>query len=229
MRRPPISAGLVCQKLNFDQPHLMVEEAERYISVFGEYLISAPESCSWSGAIDRFNIRVRIPKSFPYVEPVVFEVGGRIPRTSGRHCNPDGSCCIGVWEEWIAQNLDRTIEEFFEGPLRNFFLSQVYFEKNGMWPFGERSHGNAGVIEACADLMKVDKNEKLIKRYLTILCGKWPKGHWICPCGSGEKIRKCHRSELMSMHRRISPYIAKSLLKRLMPPKSEHMPRRSHH
>ena len=130
-------------------------------------------------------------------------------------------CCTGIFEEWIATNPNRTIGEFFDGPVRNFFLSQIYFEKHNAWPFGERAHGNAGVVEACVDLLELPKNEALIKRYLAVLSRAWPKGHWLCPCGSGERIRHCHRDDLQTLHDRLRPVLAMRLLKRLLPVEAE--------
>jgi hypothetical protein len=39
-----------------------------------------------------------------------------------------------------------------------------------------------------------------------------PKGHEICPCGSGERLRNCHRELLYSIREKVAwQYVAKDL------------------
>jgi uncharacterized protein YchJ len=38
------------------------------------------------------------------------------------------------------------------------------------------------------------------------------KGHWECPCGSGEKIRRCCRARIEDLRDKIAPVVARKAL-----------------
>jgi hypothetical protein len=210
-----VSAADVKQSLAFEQPYLLVVELQGVVRISGKFVVASSNQDTAEGAIDQFDVLILIAKDFPRREPVVFETGNRIPREVDRHCYTNGACCVGVWDEWRVGNVKPTISAFLEGPVRNFFLSQIYFEIHGRWPFGERSHGDAGIREACVDMLGIRNDPKLIMRYLRVLAGLWPKGHWLCPCGSNRRIRHCHRDALSVLHEKIRPFIARRLLNKL--------------
>jgi hypothetical protein len=184
-----------------DDPHLIVE---------GTFVLSSAQ-----GPFDQYQVRIVVSGGFPIVEPKVAETGGRIPRNETRHINVDGTCCLGVWEEWLVNAPDNSFGSFLSGPVHDFFLSQWWFENKGHWRLGERGHGLAGLLESYAELLRVPIKRELIVYYLRLLSQEWPRGHWPCPCGSGQIIRKCHRSELFKLHQRVSPNIARRMLRRL--------------
>jgi hypothetical protein len=215
VRKSLLNIDEIKRAISFDQPYLSVVEAGERFQIFGKFVVAPTSHAAAEGAIDQFDVSILVAKNFPRTEPEVFETGNRIPREIDRHCNPNGTCCTGVWEEWIAMNERPSIDTFLEGPVRNFFLSQMSFEIHKCWPFGERSHGDAGIREACADMLGIKNDEKLILRYLLVLAGHWPKGHWQCPCGGGQRIRDCHRDELMAMHSKMPPHIARGLFNKL--------------
>lgn len=142
--------------------------------------------------ISSFDIEMTISLRYPDEQPQVFEVGGRIPRTPDRHVNTGGSLCYGVWEEWLIRREDWSIYAFFDECLRPYFLGQIYYEEFGKWPGEERSHFDAGLLEAVESIIGRQLNYEEADSYLRCLASKdTPKGHWDCPCGSGERMRKC--------------------------------------
>lgn len=190
------------------QPELTVSRTDRFIILEGWFVISGPE-----GPFDAYEVKAAITSGFPIEEPVVFEQGGRIPRTLDRHVFPErGDCCLGVWEEWLLTAPDHRFETFLTGPMHDYFVSQSYFETNGIWPFGERSHGLLGVVEAYSDLLEVAPDADIITAYLDLLALRQIKGHQICPCGSGRLVRHCHRDDLQRLSSRIPPPMAKRML-----------------
>lgn len=206
----------------FDQPKLRASGENQKIYLEGAYLVfeqdvvAAPD-----GPIAEFDIRMELPNLYPRREPKVFEVGGRIPRSPDRHINPDGDCCVTVWENWLVTANDHSFKSFLNGPLNEYFLGQFWFEKAGKWPFGERAHGASGLEEAYADALGIANRRKSLLYHLRLLSQDWPKGHWPCPCGSGKRLRYCHRDDLMAMHQRVPPNIARRMLRRLSPDKKE--------
>lgn len=191
------------------QPSLAIVREEPMI-VEGDFVLEGPE-----GPFDQFRVAIWIPDNFPDGEPWVFETADRIPRCVERHVFPrTGHCCLGVWEEWLIREPNPSFAYYLAGPVKSYFLSQCLFERDGTWRFGERSH-ERGILEAYADVLQLEPDNKRVDAYLAVLSQQWPKGHWPCPCGSGQRIRMCHRAQLEDLHRRIPPVMAGRMLSRL--------------
>jgi hypothetical protein len=162
----------------------------------------------------RFFIEIHFPNNYPDDLPDVCEVGGRIPRTPARHVNDDGTACLMVPEEWLVTAEDTSFPAFMTGPVKNFFVGQSLVELGQPWPYGERSHGYAGVIEAFSEILgTVDLAS--MRTYLAYLQRPAIKGHWACPCGSGEVLRRCHLDHLRGLQRKVTPKLATRMMARL--------------
>ena len=221
-KRKELALEEVKAAIAFDQPKLHARKDDRTIHVEGSYLVfESNVVAAPGGPITAFDLRMELPVHSPCFEPKVFETGGRIPREPDRHINPDGDCCITVWEHWLATAADQSIAGYINGPLHEYFLGQFWFEKTGRWPFGERAHGTAGLEQAYAEVLRVANNRRQLLYHLRLLSQDWPKGHWRCPCGSGKRLRYCHRNELEVMHQRVRPDIARRMLRRLNPERRE--------
>lgn len=200
----------------FDQPKLRAAPDGGDIRITGRFLLTENGAvANPAGPISEFDIEIVLSPRYPDREPKVFEVGGRIPRHSDRHVNDDGACCITVWEHWLASAADRSFASFLNGPLHQFFLGQYWFERIGKWPFGEYAHFEKGLQEAYAEALGVPNKKKDLLYHLRLLSQDWPKGHWLCPCGSGRRLRHCHRDDLMALHKKIPPRLARRMLSRL--------------
>lgn len=152
--------------------------------------------------LDWYQINVVLPHDYPSSPPRIFEVGGRIPRVSDRHVNPDETLCLGVNEEIWMQCESLEIGDFLEGPVRSYLIGNSLVEQGQPWPHGERSHGAAGVQEFYAETTGISDARKIVA-LLQILQRDKVKGHWPCPCGSGNIIRKCHADIMYRLHQRI--------------------------
>ena len=200
----------------FRQPKLRAAPDGDGIRITGCYLLTENGAvANPDGPISEFDIEIILSPRYPNREPRVLEVGGRIPRNPDRHVNHDGDCCITVWEHWLVSTGDRSFASFLNGPLHQFFLGQYWFEKTGKWPFGEHPHGEKGLQEAYAEVLGVPNKKKNVLYHLRLLSQDWPKGHWLCPCGSGRKLRHCHRDDLMAFHEKIPPRLARRMRRRL--------------
>jgi hypothetical protein len=163
--------------------------------------------------LDRYLIEVEVPANLSKEVPIVREIGGRIPRLADRHVNMDGTACISVPEEWLLSSGHENLLNFLNGPVRDFFLGQSLVERGKKWPYGDRSHGFAGLIEAYGEMFNTEDPEK-IRRYLEFLSRKGFKGHWICPCGTANKVRDCHMDRMQKLRRQIPPHVASSAFDR---------------
>lgn len=183
----------------------------------GRYFVYEDKSTpNPSGPITFFDIKIGVPDTFPIDQPLVLETGGRIPRTLDRHIYGEGHCCINVWEEWLVSAADQSFSSYMNGPLRNYFLSQYRFEQTGEWPFGERAHGYDGLIEAYAETLGIEVDAAKVKNCLQLLSRKKIKGHWLCQCGSGKRIRDCHQQIFSELRQKITPEMARRMNSRLI-------------
>ena len=198
---------------NAHQPELSASSFQNIIILDGPLVVSGPE-----GPFDYYKVSLSVPVGFPWEEPIVLETGGRIPKIADRHIFPKkGNCCLGVWEEWLLATSGHSFETFLTGWLHDYFVSQSWFEARGEWPYGQRSHGKAGVVESYADLLGVATDSRVIADHLRLLAREKAKGHALCPCGSGLRMRKCHMDNIQKLSKRICPTMAKRMLARIGP------------
>jgi len=193
------------------QPELKMRTFDGSIVLEGNLIVSGP-----MGPFDTYEIRVVVMMGFPWREPIVFETANRIPRIADRHISEgNGDCCLGVWEEWLLRSKNHSAAAFINGPLHDYFLSQSWFETKGVWPFDDRSHGSLGILESYCDILDLDLDRKVAMAYLRTLSRGRVKGHVLCPCGSGLRLRNCHSSKLESLRLLIRPHMAKRMFDRL--------------
>jgi hypothetical protein len=167
--------------------------------------------------LDRYQIEIEWSESDSEV-PVLCETGGRIPWTDDRHMSLGGKACLFVPEEWLLRPRSaRTISCYLDGPVHNYFLWQSLFECGKSPPWGERSHGVPGLIEAYGEMLGV-QGEATIRRSLVYLSRERLKGHWTCPCGSQRRMRDCHLEKFRKLKNKIPSRLAKLALKRLQNP-----------
>lgn len=193
------------------QPELKISVLENVVVLQGMLSVSGPK-----GVFDAYQVCIGVPFTFPLDEPVVYEIGERIPKTPDRHINPgSNSCCLGVWEEWILTTSCPSFSGFMNELVNDYFTSQSWFELYGEWPYGQRSHGQQGVAEAYCSLLDIDLDINAAESYLRLLEDNNIKGHRWCPCGSGLRLRKCHFSKIKELQMTIAPSMANKMLKRL--------------
>jgi len=204
--------------LIFDQPALSVSVTGDHVVVAGNYFLNdAASTPDPEGPMATFAVRVLLDASYPSVEPLVYETGGAVPQ--GRHLNPNNTCCLGVWEQWLIEESDHSVSAFFLGPFRDYFLSQTHYQLHNEWPFGELPHGLDGIVVAYGAVLGIDPDHQRVAAYLRVLARPgWPRGHWSCPCGSGRTIRACHKAELTSLRGAIAPPMACRMLNRIASP-----------
>jgi hypothetical protein len=159
---------------------------------------------------DRYQVEVVLPLDSPQGFPTVREVGGRIPHIADRHVFTDGKACIALQDAfWFEHPNGLSLLEFLNGPMRSYFASQSLMEKGGIeaWPAGEWAHGVDGIFQFYADVTG-SKDPMVILEYLKLLVRNEVKGHWPCPCRSGEKLRKCHGALVYDLRSRIPRDVA---------------------
>lgn len=177
----------------YPQLHFSVRNNTAFLS--GTFPIMAG-----SKIIDRFLIEVEFPRKYPSGLPLVYEIGGRIPRTIDRHIYPSEDACL-YFPLQLLEVFPKgsSLLDFLNGPVRSFFISQSYYELTGVWLFGEWPHGQDAIYDYYAPILKT-QDKAVISRYLKVILRKKIKGHWLCPCGSGKLLRQCHFDEVSKLH-----------------------------
>jgi hypothetical protein len=163
--------------------------------------------------LERYVLEICIPPAFPDAEPVVREIGGRIPQTVDRHVDTNGTLCVLVPEDWFLYP-DPSVRSYLDGPLRSFLIGDTLVARGLPRPFGERAHYSKGLLEAYGDMVG-STEPAAIRTYLEYLGKDKVKGHWACPCGSGQRLRNCHADHVRILRGRIPAWVARSAADRL--------------
>lgn len=129
--------------------------------------------------------------------PIIKETGGKIDRKYP-HVNKDGSLCLEISSEILDKCTDAfgfNAEVWFNTFVISYFYSYRYYKEYGRYPFGERKHGVAGILEYYQQKFGVETQAKSFE-CLSYSANHRYRGHLPCPCGSGKRIRNCHSKEL---------------------------------
>lgn len=185
--------------LEAEFPHLHVGVRNSYTVLTGDLPIVLD-----GRVVDSFAIEVVIhPEGARHRVPIVRELGGRIPWVADRHVYPDGWACLFVEAEyWFKHPHGLDLVEFLRGPILSYFVGQMSYEQEKRWPFGERSHGAAGVVEFYAPLVG-SREPRVIKQFLEMVVAKKMRSTWRCPCGSGHRLWGCHDDVIRKLRGRI--------------------------
>ena len=182
--------------------------SEERAIIHGTYELKLPNS----NRTINYSLNLITPKNYPKYPPIMYCNDPKLPiNTIDRHILKDGEACLGVPTEInIKWRKNLTISNFLENIVKPFLIWQSFYEFNNKPPqWGERSHNTKGILEFYSELIKThDKN--IIINFLKLLQRKNnPKGHEICPCGSGKHLRNCHRDLLSNLRESISSNDAK--------------------
>ena len=178
------------------------------------YLVGSFPLVHAGAELDRFQVKIRIPPEFPRDIPVVWETTARIPIDPDWHTYEKGALCVIIPEEWLLNPESNSIIAFLDGPVRNYFLGHVLAELGFDRPMGERPHGSKGLLQAYGEWFG-SSQEIVIEQYLSYLSMEKIPRQWCCPCGSGQKLRRCHGEQVRNLQKKIPAYIAKMALSRL--------------
>jgi hypothetical protein len=160
--------------------------------------------------LDRYHVEIEVPVDSNNGLPVVRETKGRIPRSPDRHMERDGKACVVLPDAyWHDHPNGMDLVEFIKGPLESYLASQSLLEYgyDDVWPQGEWQHGAIGVLQFYKMLLGFD-DHAIIRDFVSTLAKQEIKGHWLCPCRSGEKLRKCHTELVRNLRDRIPRSVA---------------------
>lgn len=146
----------------------------------------------------KFDIEIVVPRDFPLALPTVKEQTNCID-DSYTHRYSNGYLCLASNLELkmhISKNHDISI--FVDKYVIPYLYTYKYFKEYGIYPYGERLHGMMGDLEYLKDLFCVDNWKQVFDIIVFIIYSTY-RGHLLCPCGSGKRIRNCHGNILRDM------------------------------
>ena len=156
---------------------------------------------------DRYRIEISLPTDSPRGLPEIRELDARIPPVADRHVFTDTKAvCVmlpdAYWYEF-PNGLD--LIEFLGGPLLSFLANQSLIERGcaDVWPDGEWGHGALGIYEFYSGILGIEEPTRVMECLMVLLKSTRVKGHWMCPCGSGTRIRKCHGPSLIDLQSKV--------------------------
>jgi hypothetical protein len=157
----------------------------------GTYEIPLPD---WDKQLE-YRVSILFPYRYPKHIPALFCNDPKLPIGNiDRHIMPDGNTCLGVHADIMARWVKSSnIVSFLENFVAPFLVWQAYYDVHQCPPsWGERAHFGQGIIEYYSELLNLEHPEIVIE-FMKLLARKnRPKGHELCPCGSGNRLRNCH-------------------------------------
>jgi len=176
-------------------PSLTAKEEDGIYIVSGLFVMNA----EYNGIplYDEYEIEVDVSDHFPGEVPNVKCLGGDIPG-SFEHFYDNGALCLGATcELYDFLAMKPSLKSFIDEIVMSYFYTVSYYKRYGIVPFGERSHDIKGIEEAYMERYGVTDQDVLIELLLYMVGIQRYRGHTLCPCGSGKKIRNCHGSKLL--------------------------------
>ena len=95
---------------------------------------------------DSFELRIEVPRGFPFALPLVYPKGDRIP--SDFHRLDNSALCLGSpTRQLLLLSRSPNLLEFINVFLVPYLYGVALKERGHPLPFGELSHGRAGLLE----------------------------------------------------------------------------------
>jgi hypothetical protein len=175
--------------INKKYPNLIYDSSKNIIS--GN--INICKNCNDEIISGHYDLLIHFNKSsIPYV----YDVGKKIKRNY-EHRYSDGRLCLATdIEQLLFIRNTKSICLWIEKYIESYYISYEYFQKYGIYPFGQYSHGKQGIVEFYEKYFNLD-NEKNSLNIIKYIFFNTYRGHNLCPCGNNKKIRDCHGKIIM--------------------------------
>lgn len=171
-------------------PDLCAKETKNGYLISGQFILNS--EFSEIPLYDEYFIEMNLSYNFPDVIPTVREIAGNVPEDF-EHIYENEELCLGAACD-LYDFLDHHpfVVDFLNGPVTSYFYTSSFFKRYKTVPYGERSHGIEGIIEAYLERYQLTEINQLVM-LLAYVAGIYKyRGHLPCPCNSGKKFRNCH-------------------------------------
>lgn len=178
-----------------EHPRLSVQVGEDAYLLTGTLVLNA----EYAGIplYDEYGVEIKVPFDFPMKLPLVRSLDDMIP-DGFEHAYADGGLCLGAsCDLYTYIEEHNSVSTFISGIVMSYLYSASYFRRYGKVPYGERSHGIQGIIEAYCERYSVQELNILIDLLMITGDLKPYRGHLLCPCNSGKRLRHCHGTAIL--------------------------------
>lgn len=164
--------------------------------------------------VDSFKISIEVDSEYPKSFPKLYEVGDRTKKIADKyrirdyrdlHCyavRQAGSACLcAPQEKRIKFPEGSDLSVYIDSLVVPYLFGLSYYDKFEKWPWGERSHGAMGALEAYADLDNPSQEDIFQTLFTVRIERNWIEYHKQirkisplknCPCDSRKSFSKCH-------------------------------------
>lgn len=154
---------------------------------------------------DDYKVEIVLPIASAKL-PYVIDRGGSI-KPDYHHYYANGQLCLEtdvkiIYDFANGFDLLRWMNDYVEA----YYFSYEYYNRYGEFPYGERSHDLAGVLEAYKDLLGTEDAQKTYDLMMFMVSFNY-RGHNLCPCKSGAKLRNCHGEKMLPFYNNEVLYI----------------------
>lgn len=164
-----------------------------------------------SGKQHNFRIRLGYPYRFPKEPQRVFDHDGRFRPSLNGHQFSNHQLCLTLRErEEFTTGSDHLTEEIL-GATLVWFHKRLIFDRTNQWPGPAEKHGINAVIDLLVE-RHVANDATAISKWLLEYASS-PAGHLRepdiygpCPCGSGKRVKFCHRDDLRLIFDRLASF-----------------------
>lgn len=173
-------------------PKLKKRELNGQFILAGEIDIVDADGKHW----ETYEVEIHCSKLFPNRFPTLYETGGKIPKIADWHVYEDTlSCCVKILPEEILRCIKGiTLEQYVSEEVLPYLFNQTHRKIEGYYVNGEYGHGDRGIYEYYAQILKTCNLGKIAQLLHGIAISPKPNRTSLCFCGSGIKYRYCHRS-----------------------------------
>lgn len=180
----------------------VIDDSEKRAKLLGKICLN-----SECGVPTQVAIEIRFPRDYPISEPVSYDAERRFKAAPGqmiedRHICQNGQFCFWLpptspWSPDDPRALLRFLDE-----LSVFLDRQLVYDVTEKWPGPAYAHGPEGYRQFIIEQLQNDvdlflKLRPLFARELSV--GR----NDTCPCGSGNKFKKCHFETVAAIERSV--------------------------
>lgn len=145
-----------------------------------------------------YSVKIVIPLESEEL-PYVLDTGNHID-SNYPHRYLSGKLCLETDTNIKIRFIDVfLLEAWMTEYVEPYYFSYEFFQRYGEFPFGERGHGWNGIIQTYSDFFNEPDCVKTIRLMASISTHQY-RGHALCPCGSGKKLRYCHGTFIMKFY-----------------------------
>lgn len=153
---------------------------------------------------DSFELRIEVPTDFPFSLPLVYAIDGRVPLDFHRLEN--SALCLGSpTQQCLFLSSTPNLLGFINAFVVPYLYGVALKERGHPLPYGELSHGRAGLLEDFCSLFNVEGKEIATELVRLTSRPKRKANRSRCPCNYRRRLSQCklHHSRVNFLRKQL--------------------------